>query len=170
MWLAAALWLSACETVPPPAAPPPPPPLPTMPVFPWATATPAQVRGELVRWFRAAGYQEFQIAALAEHARIESGFRPCASGAAGLRYIYQWGGTRREHLYAFAGARTCPPLETQLAFANDELRNDPKFACFWDATTAHAALAALRRGFGLGNCDVVVVHRSHRRRLPARRS
>jgi hypothetical protein len=39
-----------------------------------------------------------------------------------------------------------------LAFADAELRNEPKYSCFWRTTTESAALAALRRGFGRGSC------------------
>jgi hypothetical protein len=116
------------------------------------SSTPGRVHAEIVRWFSAAGYRDFQAEALAEHARIESGFRPCASGAAGLSYTFQWGGTRLQRLHNYAGARSCPPLDTQLAFADDELRNEQKYSCFWQATTKSTALAALRRGFGRGSC------------------
>jgi hypothetical protein len=110
------------------------------------------VRGEIARWFTGAGYNDFQVAALIEHAKIESGFRPCAS-AAGLRYTYQWGGTRLRRLYDFAGVSgNCPPPEKQLAFADDELRTVPEYACFWNAQTKDEALSALRRGFGHGRC------------------
>ena len=44
------------------------------------------------------------------------------------------------------------PLEKQLAFADSELRNEPAYSCFWDASTKAAAVAALRRGFGRGSC------------------
>ena len=154
--LGGALLLAACsflDMAPPPplsAAPPPLPPFPPPP--PAEPSTPGRVRGEIARWFASAGYRDFQVAALIEHARIESGFQPCVAGAADLRYLYQWGGTRLQRLHKFAGAPGCPPLDTQLAFANDELRKEPRFACFWDATTASGALAALRRGFGRGSC------------------
>jgi len=39
-----------------------------------------------------------------------------------------------------------------LAYADKELRNDPKFSCFWGARTQAEAYAALRRGFGRGSC------------------
>ena len=42
--------------------------------------TPNRVANEIVRWFTAAGYQRFQAEALADHARIESGFNPCIRG------------------------------------------------------------------------------------------
>ena len=112
-----------------------------------------QVRAEIVRWFSAAGYKDFQVEALVEHARIESGFAPCASPRSGLRYTFQWGGLRLRRLTEFAGARGgCPPLGKQLTFADNELRNEPAYSCFWRAATRSAALTALRRGFGGGSC------------------
>lgn len=158
--LAAALLLAGCSFLgiaPPPPFSVAPPPLPPFPPPPPAEAstefsTPGRVRGEIARWFAAAGYRDFQVTALVEHARIESGFQPCVAGAADLRYLYQWGGTRLQRLHRFAASPGCPPLDTQLAFANDELRKEPRFSCFWDATTASGALAALRRGFGRGSC------------------
>jgi hypothetical protein len=146
------LLMSACssEVVTPPPMTPTLQPAPAPPVS--GSSTPGRVHAEIVRWFSAAGYRDFQAVALAEHARIESGFRPCASGAAGLSYTFQWGGTRLQRLQKYAGARSCPPLDTQLAFADDELRNEQKYSCFWQATTKSAALAALRRGFGRGSC------------------
>ena len=138
------------------AAPPvmiAPPQAPAAPPPPRAdVSTPQGVHAEIVRWFSAAGYRGFQVEALVEHAKLESGFRPCAAGAAGLRYTFQWGGTRLQRLHQFAGAPRCPALATQLAFADGELRTDPKFSCFWAPTTKSAALAALRRGFGGGSC------------------
>ena len=151
-WISVTLLMSACTEVSAPpvvtAPQPQPAPPPQVSVF----APPARVHAEIVRWFSAAGYRRFQVEALAEHARMESGFRPCAAGAAGLRYTFQWGGTRLRRLYEFAGTRACPPLDRQLAFADSELRTDPKYSCFWRTTTKSAALAALRRGFGNGSC------------------
>jgi hypothetical protein len=151
-WISLTLLMSACSSeVAPPvivAPQPQPAPRPQLPL----SAPPDRVHAEIVRWFSAAGYRGFQVEALAEHARIESGFRPCAAGAAGLRYTFQWGGRRLQRLYEFAGARSCPPLDRQLAFADDELRREPNFSCFWRTTTKAAALAALRRGFGHGRC------------------
>jgi len=154
MSLAALLALSACAGKPPEfpivATPefPLPPPTPESPLL----ATPAGVRDEIIRWFAAAGYRRYQAEALAEQARIESGYRPCATGTEGLRFLYQWGGGRLRRLYRFAGGRGCPPLDTQLAFADRELRTTPDYACFWRATTESGALADLRRGFGRGHC------------------
>ena len=122
------------------------------PPSPADESSPSGVHAEIVKWFSKAGYKGFQAEALAAHAKIESGFRPCASGA-GLRYTYQWGGRRLRQLDEFAGARGgCPPLDKQLAFADNELRNEPAYSCFWQATTKDTALAALRRGFGRGSC------------------
>ena len=114
--------------------------------------SPGQTYAEIVKWFTAKGYRQFQVDALVEHARAESGFRPCAVGPADLRYTFQWGGTRLRQLHEFAHTSGCPQLDTQLAFADKELRNDAKYACFWNATTEPAAYAALRRGFGAGSC------------------
>ena len=152
-WISLTLLMSACssEVVAPPvvtAPQQPPAPAPQLSV----SAPPDRVRAEIVRWFTAAGYREFRVEALAEHAKIESGFRPCAAGAAGLRYTFQWGGKRLQRLYEFAGAHQCPPLDKQLAFADNELRTEPDYSCFWQTTTKSAALAALRRGFGHGRC------------------
>jgi len=98
------------------------------------------------------GYKQFQAEALMEHAQTESGYRPCARGVGDLSYTFQWSGTRLRQLHQFAGYDGCPQLHTQLAFADKELRTDPKFSCFWGATTEPAAYAALRRGFGRGSC------------------
>lgn len=116
-------------------------------------SAPRQVATEIIRWFTAAGYKRYQAEALADHAAVESGFRPCAVGPSGLRYTFQWGDLRLLRLHKFAGVdSTCPTLEKQLAFADQELRSNPAFACFWQATTRSSALDALRRGFGRGAC------------------
>lgn len=135
----------------PPFPTPPQPQFRTPPPLA-APATPAAVQAEITRWFLAAGYREFQVSALLADARDESGYRPCAAGPAGLRYLYQWGGRRLQRLREFAAGGGCPPLDTQLAFADSELRSQPQFACFWDTATGPAALSALRRGFGRGSC------------------
>jgi hypothetical protein len=105
-----------------------------------------------MQWLHDHGYQDFQIQALVEHARTESGFRACAVGPGGYHYLYQWSSTRLQQLQRFARTDGCPQLHAQLAFADRELRDDPKFACFWNATSEPAAYAALRRGFGGGAC------------------
>jgi hypothetical protein len=100
-----------------------------------------------------AGYKRFQAEAMADHARVESGFHPCISTNSGLRFTYQWGGLRLRRLDAYARAYgKCPPLDKQLAFADYELRNYPAYACFWAAKNRAEAAAALRRGLGLGRC------------------
>jgi len=172
-WISVMLSLSACALIeegntllrsiipqsPAPAAPFPPapefPPTPPPSPPPPAALTPPppdQVRNEIFRWFLAAGYKEFQPAALMEHAQTESGFRPCAAGVGDLRYTFQWSGRRLQQLHEFAHTPGCPQLDTQLAFADKELRGEPRFACFWRMTTEEAAYAALRRGFGRGSC------------------
>ena len=163
MWISLALLMSACSSVmeflsPAAAVAPPPQQPPALPAQPSAvhavnSSAPNQVRAEIFRWFSSAGYQSSQVEALVEHAGIESGFRPCAYNRAGFRYTFQWSGLRLQRLYDFAGVGgSCPPLDKQLAFANNELRNEPNYSCFWRATTKSAALAALRRGFGQGRC------------------
>ena len=96
------LLLSACsgEITPERAAaayPPQPVIFPLQPPVPQVGNAPGGVRTALVRWFSEAGYKDFQVEALAEHAKIERGFRPCAA-APGLRYTYQWGGARLRRL------------------------------------------------------------------------
>jgi len=156
-WISVLLLLSGCaeEITPERAAaayPPQPVIFPPQPPVPPPGNSPQAVRAALVKWFSEAGYKDFQVEALAEHAKIESGFRPCAAGP-GFRYTFQWSGRRLERLREFAGSGgSCPPLEKQLAFADSELRNESAYSCFWNATTRSAALAALRRGFGGGSC------------------
>ena len=151
------LSMSACSVLQF-AAPPPTPALPPTqpaPLFAPLSVEPPpadEAEAEIVRWFSAAGYRDFQVQALVQHARAESGFRPCARGPGGYNYTFQWSGTRLRQLHEFAHTSGCPQLDTQLAFADRELRDDPKYACFWDATTEPAAYAALRRGFGRGSC------------------
>lgn len=156
-WLTALLAVAGCTPVRSlPAAPPlptvPSPPAPAPAVQRPEPSTPAEVRAEILRWFGAAGYGWFQAEALAQQAWTETGYRPCAVGPGGLRYLYQWGGARLARLREFAGDDGCPLLDTQLAFTDKELRDVPEYACFWRATTTPSALAALRRGFGHGHC------------------
>ncbi|MGE3783063.1 MAG: phage tail tip lysozyme [Alphaproteobacteria bacterium] len=115
-------------------------------------STPSQVQTAIYNWFLRAGYPPHQAAALVDHARLESGLNPCIGGRGGVRYTYQWNGTRLQRLYEFAGTRTCPPLDKQLAFADNELRSNPNFSCFLSTSTREAGVAALRRGFGRGRC------------------
>jgi len=152
-WITVILLLAACAPevdqeplrfpAPPPQAQAPPPPV----IEP---STPGQVQTAIYRWFLKAGYPPFQAAALVDHARIESGLNPCIAGA--YHYTYQWSGRRLDRLYEFARTRGCPPLAKQLAFADQELRNEPNFSCFLHTTGREEAVAALRRGFGHGRC------------------
>jgi hypothetical protein len=106
----------------------------------------------MTSWLSGAGYRDFQVAALAQLADVESGFRPCAASPGGYRYLLQWGAAR--------GCGNCarsprPPTVriccTQLAFTDKELRHDPKF--FSGTSTKPAAYVALRRIFGRGSCQ-----------------
>ncbi len=113
---------------------------------------PNQVRLEIVRYFWKLKYPRPQYEALVDHARDESGFRPCATNGSSLRYLYQWSGLRLQRLQAYARTNGCPPLEKQLAFTNYELRHEGNYGCFWEAQTRETALRTLRRGFGQGRC------------------
>ena len=138
--------------VPPPLpVPSPPPPAPRE--QPIDTSTPAKVRAEIIHWFSRRGYHRVHIEALVDYAQGESGFRPCATNGRSYRYLFQWAGERLRKLDDFTRAHgRCPPLDEQLAFADNELRTEPKYWCFWRAQTRAESLAALRRGFGRGSC------------------
>ena len=154
------LSLSACDVFEFAAPPtnvgemPPPPPIPPQAQAAQRTTPPppAEAQEEMGRWFAAHGYRDYQIVALLQHARTESSFNACAVGPADLRYTFQWGGTRLRQLHTFAHTDGCPQIRAQMAFADWELRNDPKYSCFWGATNSASAYAALRRGFGAGSC------------------
>ena len=161
-WIALAFSLSACSVLeafePPPlkAEFPPQPPVPSMPPQPGvaqrsAPPGPGATQAEIVSWLSSAGYRDHQVAALVQLADVESGFRPCVVGPGGYHYLYQWTGTRLRQLREFAQTSGCPHIRTQLAFTDKELRYDPKFTCFWGASTTPAAYTALRRIFGRGS-------------------
>jgi len=138
-----------------PSPPPPPPPEPTQPAPPPPSTelpSPDEARADMWHWLMTHGYKDFQAQALLEHAAVESGFNPCAAAPGGFRYTFQWGAERLSQLQRFAHTDGCPQLHVQLAFADYELRNSPKFSCFWAAQTEDAAYNALRRGFGRGAC------------------
>lgn len=157
VWLLGALFLSACSSGDGTQFPAPVWPQPQSqpaPVAPHSNAPPGPdvVRAEMVKWFSGAGYPPAQVGALIDYAKMESGFRPCAVNGAGYRYTFQWSGLRLRRLAEFSGTSGCPHLAKQLAFADRELRNEPNYSCFWQATSKPAAFAALRRGFGYGRC------------------
>ena len=137
---------TAFHPLPPPAEPPVAIPQSRTPPPPDAT------RAEMVNWLSTNGYRDYQVAALMQLADTESGFRPCVIGPGGYHYLFQWGGVRLRQLREFARTSGCPQLKTQLAFADRELRGEPKFSCFWGATSEPAAYIALRRIFGRGSC------------------
>jgi hypothetical protein len=158
-WILVMLSMSACSDFeflrPPPLdtafhplPAPPPPPIPPQSGTP---PPPEEARAEIYRWFMSRGYKDFQAEALMEHAQTESGYNACANGGP-YHYLYQWSGLRLQQLQSFAGYPGCPRLQTQLAFADKELRTNSRFACFWAATSEDAAYSALRRGFGRGSC------------------
>ena len=158
-WIFLLFSMSACSGIeflnPPPVEtafnPPPSPPAPPKVSQQEGSPSPEAARAEIYRWFMTHGYKGFQAEALMEHAQAESGYRACANGGP-YRYLFQWTGTRLEQLQRIAGYSGCPRIHTQLAFADKELRNEPRFSCFWGATDESSAYLALRRGFGRGSC------------------
>jgi hypothetical protein len=159
--MVAALSMSACSLVeaiePPPlqaSFPPLPPGPPEAPAQAQRVPPPApgETQAEMISWLSTKGYRDFQVAALVQLANTESGFRPCVVGPGGYHYLFQWGGSRLRQLREFARTSGCPQLKTQLAFADQELRSEPSFSCFWATSSTPAAYVALRRIFGHGSC------------------
>jgi hypothetical protein len=111
-----------------------------------------QIRERIAEYFSGAGYQDFQVRAIIRDAEIESRLEPCVVAKTGSHFLFQWLGIRLERLYARAGGRFCPTLDTQLAFADNELKTERQYGCFWRAGSYAQALSALRRGFGRGRC------------------
>jgi hypothetical protein len=106
------------------------------------------VRAMMLSWFLAHNYPISHAEAMIRQADIESHFQPCVHNRSGS-WLYGWVGTRRLALAAYARTPNCPPLETQLAFADKELHAD--YAAFWRASPDRA-FAVLRRCFGRGQC------------------
>jgi hypothetical protein len=150
--VAALLLVSACTFEEGPMPPQPEPNAAPAPAQRAQPTAPNEVAQEILRYFEAAGYRRFQAEALADHAHVESGFRPCAAGPHGLRYMFQWGGLRLQRLREFAGGPGCPSIDVQLAFSDHELRSEANYGCFWRAQDRASAFQALRRGFGQGRC------------------
>lgn len=108
------------------------------------------VRAFMMSWFLAHNYSPPQAEAMVRQAYIESNLQPCVRSSMGS-WLYGWVGVRRQALAAYAGTGGCPSLETQLSFADQELRNEPAFGAFWRASS-QSAFAVLRRCFGRGQC------------------
>jgi hypothetical protein len=64
----------------------------------------------MASWLSGSVYRDFHVAALVQLAHVESGFRPCAAGPGGYRYLLQWGGGRLRQLREFAQTSDCPHL------------------------------------------------------------
>jgi hypothetical protein len=109
------------------------------------------VRALMLSWFMSHNYSPVQAEAMIRQASIESNLQPCVRSSTGS-WLYGWVGTRRKALAAYAGTANCPRLETQLAFADLELRREPAFGVFWRASSQNA-FAVLRRCFGRGQCQ-----------------
>ena len=108
------------------------------------------VRAFMLSWLLTHNYSYSHAEAMIQQAKIESGLEPCVRSRTGS-WLYGWTGSRRHALAAYAGTRTCPGLETQLAFADHELRSEPAYGPFWRAS-AENTLAVLRQCFGRGRC------------------
>jgi len=108
------------------------------------------VRAFMLSWFLAHNYSSAHAQAMIQQANIESGRKPCVRSRTGS-WLYGWTGNRRHALAAYAGTSGCPGLETQLAFADHELRSASAYAAFWRASTPNT-LAVLRQCFGRGRC------------------
>jgi hypothetical protein len=94
-------------------------------------------------------YSPAQADAMIRQASIESHLQPCVRSYTGS-WLYGWTGHRRQALAAYARTGSCPNVETQLAFADWELRNEP-FSAFWHAPP-QSTFAVLRQCFGRGQC------------------
>lgn len=112
------------------------------------------VRAIMLAWFLAHGYAPHQAEAIIHSAWIETRLQPCRVGRSGA-YLFQWAGKRLTALRAYAGPR-CPSLETQLAFADAELRHAvdwrgrPLYAAFWRQRTEDGAYRVFRCSFEAG--------------------
>lgn len=100
-------------------------------------------------WLTNHGYAPHQRDAVLSYVSRESGFRPSVVAASGA-CLLQWAGSRRRAMLALGNGQ-CPTWETQMDFADRELRTEPCFAAFWRAAPDRA-FATLRRTFGKGNC------------------
>jgi hypothetical protein len=106
------------------------------------------VRALMLSWFLAHNYPMTHAEAMIRQAELESNLQPCIRSRSGS-WLYGWVGTRRHALAAYAGTAQCPPLETQLAFADEELHSE--YSQFWNASPRNA-FAVLRQCFGRGRC------------------
>jgi len=108
------------------------------------------VRAFMLSWLLVHNYSPHQADAMVRQADIESGLQPCVRSHTGS-WLFAWTGSRRVALARYAGTPGCPGLETQLAFADHELRSEPAYAGFWGASSDRA-FPVLRRCFGRGRC------------------
>jgi hypothetical protein len=107
------------------------------------------VRAFMLSWFMAHNYSPAHAQAMIQQANIESRLEPCVRARSGS-WLYGWVGSRRKALAAYAGTSGCPSLETQLIFADHELRTE--YTSFWEAPPQRA-FHVLRQCFGRGLCE-----------------
>ena len=108
------------------------------------------VRAFMLSWLLSHNYSPIRAEAVIHQANIESGLKPCARSRTGS-WLFGWTGSRRRALAAYARTSACPGLETQLAFADRELRSVAVYAAFWRAPAADC-FPVLRQCFGRGRC------------------
>jgi hypothetical protein len=104
------------------------------------------VRAFAMQWLLAHGYG-YHADAVLKYIEGESGFEVCVEKRTG-HFLFQWVGSRVTALHNFAGPG-CPGVETQLEFADQELRSG-LYARFWSAP-AGQDYKTLRRTFGQGH-------------------
>src|SRR5258705_2066710 len=135
-WIALAFSLSACSVLeafePPPlkAEFPPQPPVPSMPPQPGVAQRSAPpgagaTQAEMASWLSSTGYRDYQVAALVQLADVESGFRPCATGPGGYRYLLQWGGGPLRQVREVGQTSHRPHLRSQPAVSHQERQYEP---------------------------------------------
>lgn len=96
-------------------------------------------------WLDGHGYTVQQRNAVLSYIHHESDFDPCEVSRNGA-FLFQWAGSRRRQILALGNGR-CPSLETQLEFADSELRTT--FSRFWSTNNPRTYI---RRCFGAGAC------------------
>lgn len=102
-------------------------------------------------WLTQHNYDPPHRNAMLRHIQIESRFQEDALAPWGSICLFQWNGVRRRQVLALGGGK-CPDWDTQMAFADRELRDVPAYRCFLEARSEEAAFRALRKGFGRGHC------------------
>lgn len=96
--------------------------------MPWCTALCIFVSV----WLTDHHYSPAQRDAVLFYIHHESDFDPATIERSGACLV-QWAGSRRRQILALGNGR-CPSIETQLEFADHELRTIPNFRGFWTSS------------------------------------